>query len=155
MSQNLDISLLFRRNKSVKMGIFITIFLRKLNMYLRAKKFFFSYIKVTWKWNATLVLYAVSFFLLTPNLGEKHAVPHNMHPQARLSEFDETWHIYSLWPFYRKWSTFLIWAFTSALRAPPRAEASFYSLQGKLLCNFAHFYLPFISKVNYKWYLCC
>ena len=34
--------------------------------------------------------------VLTPNLGEKHAVPHNMHPpQARLSEFDETWHIYS------------------------------------------------------------
>ena len=30
---------------------------------------------------------------LTPSLGEKHAVPHYVHPQARLSEFDETWHI--------------------------------------------------------------
>ena len=33
--------------------------------------------------------------LLTPSLGEKDAAPHNMHPQARLSEFDGTWHIYS------------------------------------------------------------
>ena len=44
---------------------------------------------------------------------------------------------------------FLIWASTSGVRAPPGAEASFYSLQGKLLCNFAHFYLPFISKVHF------
>ena len=34
-------------------------------------------------------------YQLTPNLGEKHAVPHNMHPQARLSEFDKTWHLSS------------------------------------------------------------
>ena len=34
---------------------------------------------------------------------------------------------------------FLIWASTSGVRAPPGAEASFYSLQGKLLCNFVHF----------------
>ena len=45
---------------------------------------------------------------------------------------------------------FLIWASTYGVRAPPGAKASFYSLQGKLLCNFAHFYLPFISKVHYK-----
>ena len=45
---------------------------------------------------------------------------------------------------------FLVWASTSIVRAPPGAEASFYSLQGKLLCNFVHFYLPFISKVHYK-----
>ena len=44
----------------------------------------------------------------------------------------------------------LIWVSTSNVRAPPGAEASFYSLQGKLLCNFAHFNLPFISKVHYK-----
>ena len=45
---------------------------------------------------------------------------------------------------------FLILASTSGVRAPPGAEASFYSLQGKLQCNFVHFYLPFISKVHYK-----
>ena len=45
---------------------------------------------------------------------------------------------------------FLIWASTSGVRAPPGAKASFYSLQGKLLRNFAHFCLPFISKVHYK-----
>ena len=44
----------------------------------------------------------------------------------------------------------LIWASTSGVRAPPGAKAPFCSLQGKLLCNFAHFYLPFISKVHYK-----
>ena len=38
--QNLGISLLFCRKKSLKTGIFMTIFLRKLNMYLRAKKMF-------------------------------------------------------------------------------------------------------------------
>ena len=45
---------------------------------------------------------------------------------------------------------FLIWASTSGVRAPPGAEASFYNLQGKLLVNFAHLYLSFISKVHYK-----
>ena len=45
---------------------------------------------------------------------------------------------------------FLSWASTAGVRAPPGAEASFDNLQGKLLCNFAHFYLPFISKVHYK-----
>ena len=33
--------------------------------------------------------------VLTPSLGETHAVPHNRLPQARLSDFDETWHICS------------------------------------------------------------
>ena len=45
---------------------------------------------------------------------------------------------------------FLIWVCTFGVRAPPGAEASFYTLPGKLLCNFAHVYLPFISKVHYK-----
>ena len=45
---------------------------------------------------------------------------------------------------------FSIWASTSGVRAPPVAEAPFYSIQDELLCNFEHFYLPFISKVHYK-----
>ena len=51
---------------------------------------------------------------------------------------------------FQEMEYFLVWASTSGVRGPPGAEASFYSLQGKLLCNFAHFYLPFMSKVHYK-----
>ena len=58
--------------------------------------------------------------------------------------------IYSPYDPFSANGVFLSRAFTSGVRAPPDAEASFYSLQGKLLCNFAHYYLPFISKVHYK-----
>ena len=78
-------------------------------------------------------------------------MPHTMHPQAMLSEFDETWNIYIVrMALLQEMEYFLICASTSGVRAPPGAEAPFYSLQGKLLCNLSHFYLPFISKAYYK-----
>ena len=42
---------------------------------------------------------------------------------------------------------FLIWASISGVRVPPGAKASFYSLQGKLLCNFVHTYFHIKSAL--------
>ena len=43
-------------------------------------------------------------------------MPHNMHPQARLSEFDETRHIYIVhMALLQEMEYFLIWASTSVL----------------------------------------
>ena len=62
-------------------------------------------------------------------------MPHNRHAQARLSGFDETWHEVAIIALLQEMEYFLIWMSTSGFRAPSIAGASFYSLQGKLLCN--------------------
>ena len=50
-----------------------------------------------------------------------------MQPLARLSEFDETWHIYSPYALLPEMEYLFIWASTSGVRAPPSAEASLQS----------------------------
>ena len=56
-----------------------------------------------------------------------------MHPQARFSEIDEAWHIYSPYGPSSGNGIFFNLASTSGVRAPPGAEASFYSLQGYVI----------------------
>ena len=63
-------------------------------------------------------------------------MPHNRFPQARLSDFDEPSTYVAHIALLQEMEYFYIWTSTSGVRAPSVAEASFYSLEGKLLCTF-------------------
>ena len=81
---------------------------------------------------------------LTSNLGETHAVPYNRLPQARLSDFDETWHI---WPFCKKWNIFkfrfLLPVLESHLLSNLHStvlKANYYVILGTVICLIFHKY---------------
>ena len=79
---------------------------------------------------------------LTPSLGETHAVPHNRLPQARLSDFDETWHKCS--PYSPSARNGVFFKFGLLLPVLERhllpklhstvSKANYYVISGNLIC---------------------